>query len=266
MQQPIRFVTFLAPNLYPVYQFIADYVGSKLGIPTELLTGDTHDQFTALRPDVSFICGLPYVLMMRQSPPPVELLAAPVLQGERYQDRPIYFSDVIVHRESTVKSFSGLRGHSWAFNECVSQSGYGITRHALLQMGETHGFFSQVVDAGWHQKAIQMVRDQVVDAAAIDSQVLAAELRDHPALAQEIRLIDALGPSTIQPVVIRPEMPAALKAEIRALLLSIGDDPAARPTLDRGFIQRFAPVQDDDYDDIRAMLVRAEAANFLTIS
>ena len=32
-------------------------------------------------------CGLPYVKLARQPSPPVELLAAPVLQGERYQGR-----------------------------------------------------------------------------------------------------------------------------------------------------------------------------------
>src|SRR5215470_12955606 len=108
----LRFVTFLAPNVLPVYQFIARYVGEKLGCETELLTGDSHDQFSELRPDIAFICGLPYVQMMRQNPPPVEVLAAPLLQGERYGGKPIYFSDVIVRRNSPLCSFADLRGHS----------------------------------------------------------------------------------------------------------------------------------------------------------
>ena len=38
-----------------------------------------------------------------------------------------------------------------------------------------------------------------MDAAAIDSQVLAIELRDRPALADEVRVIGAIGLSTIGP-------------------------------------------------------------------
>ena len=45
--QSIRFATFLAPNMFPVYQFMADYVGQKLGCPTELRVGSSFDQFAA---------------------------------------------------------------------------------------------------------------------------------------------------------------------------------------------------------------------------
>ena len=43
----IQFATFLAPNMRPVYQFIADCVGEKLGCPTELVIGSSFDQFAA---------------------------------------------------------------------------------------------------------------------------------------------------------------------------------------------------------------------------
>ena len=72
--------------------------------------------------------------------------------GDRYGGRPIYFSDVIVHRDSPFRSFLDLRGHSWAYNEPLSHSGYGITRYHLLELGETGGFFSEVVEAGFHEE------------------------------------------------------------------------------------------------------------------
>ena len=50
-------------------------------------------------------------------------------------------------------------------------------------MSARPGFFARVVEAGFHQRAIRLVAAGVVDAAAIDSQVLAVELRDHPELA-----------------------------------------------------------------------------------
>jgi phosphonate transport system substrate-binding protein len=63
-----------------------------------------------------------------------------------------------------------------------------------VQLGETNGFFGEVVEAGFHQEAIRMVARKEVDGSAIDSQVLAIELRDHPDLADQVRVLEALGP------------------------------------------------------------------------
>ena len=59
-----------------------------------------------------------------------------------------------------------------------------------------------------------------------------------------------------------------LKEDIRAVLRAMGDDsdaPDVRATLDYGFIVRFVPIADAAYDDIRAMVAAAEAANYLTL-
>jgi len=263
MNAKLRIATFLAPNMLPVYEFLADAFGRELGSSAELILGASFDQFGNGEIDAGFICGLPYVQLMRQVPAAVELLAAPVLRGDRYAGRPIYFSDVIVRRDSPVRTFADLRGRSWAYNDTESHSGYNLTRHHVVKIGETHGYFARMVEAGYHQQAIRMVAAGEVDAAAIDSQVLAIELRDHSHLAEELRVIMALGPSTIQPVVAARRLPVDVKAALRSILLRLGDDRAARSELGRGFIDRFVPVTDEDYDDIREMLRSAENAGFL---
>ncbi len=270
--RPLRIATFLAPNIRPVYEAVAAYVGERLGVPVELVDGSSFDSFASGEADAGFICGLPYVRLAHQDPPPVEVLAAPVLDGERYGGRPVYFSDVIVNRDSPCRSFAGLRGRSWAYNDPDSHSGYNVTRYRLIQMGETGGFFGRVVEAGYHQRAIRLVaagagsaEDERVDASAIDSQVLAVELRDHPELAARLRVIDVLGPSTIQPVVAARRLPDRLKADLRAALLAMGDDARYRPRLAHGLVDRFVAVEDGTYDDIREMLAAAEERSFLTL-
>jgi phosphonate transport system substrate-binding protein len=261
----LRFATFLAPNMFPVYQFLAEYIGEKLGCRVELSVGASFEQFVAGQIDIGFICGLPYVNLTRQHPSSIELLAAPVLTGERYGGRPIYFSDVIVRRERPFQSFADLRGCSWSYNDCDSHSGYNVVRYQLVRMGETRGYFSRVVEAGWHQQSMRLVCQGVVDASAIDSQVLAIELRDHPELAAQVKVIDTLGPSTIQPVVAARHLPEELKAAMRTLLVRMENDPIAKVRLAQGFVERFVPVTDSTYDDIRAMLAAAEAAGFMTL-
>jgi phosphonate transport system substrate-binding protein len=260
----LRFVTYLAPNLLWFYEFVTRYVGRRLGWPTQLTVGDSY-QGLADAADVAFVCGLPYVELVRHLGPVVEPIAAPVLAGERYRGRPIYFSDVIVHHDSPWHCFTDLRGRSWAYNEPHSQSGYGITRDLLVRRGDTAGYFGKVVQAGWHERAVRMVAGGAVDAAAIDSHVLAVLLRDEPDLAGRLRVIDSLGPSTVQPVVAARRLSAGVKRDIAAALTAMADDPSAQPHLARALCQGFVPATDADYADIRAMLTRAEAAGYLTI-
>jgi phosphonate transport system substrate-binding protein len=262
---PLRFATYLAPNMVPVYRFLADRIGERLGRPVELMVGASFDQFERGEADLGVICGLPYVWLAARRPRPVEPLAAPVLAGDRYGGRPVYYSDVIVRRDSPIGSLEELRGCSWAYNEPASHSGHTVTLYSLVRMGARPGFFGRVVEAGFHQRAIRLVHAGAVDAAAIDSQVLAVERRDHPGLA-DLRIVGSFGPSTIQPVVAASRLPDAWKREVRELLVSLGDDPSARPMLAQGFIERFAAVDDGAYDDIRAMLATIRAAGWTSLT
>jgi hypothetical protein len=58
---PLRFATFLAPNMLPVYRFLAERIAERLGRPVELMVGGSFDQFEHGRADLGVICGLPYV-------------------------------------------------------------------------------------------------------------------------------------------------------------------------------------------------------------
>ena len=61
-------------------------------------------------------------------------------------------------------------------------------------------------------------------------------------------------------------LPAPLKHEVRELLITLADDPAARPVLDYGLIDRFDPIGDAAYDDIRAMLATIETAGWTSLT
>lgn len=262
----LRFASCLAPNVLPMYEAVAAFVGDRLGVSVTIEECDDYERWErADRDDVHFVCSLPYVEIARHGTPPVEVIAAPVLEGERYGGKPVYFSDVIVAPDAPFQSFADLKGASWAYNEPRSHSGYGITRYTLVRMGETDGFFGEIVEAGFHQDAIRWVAEGRIDASAIDSQVLEVELRDHPELAGKIRVIESLGPSTIQPVTVARRLPAQLRREIQMALLEMGDHPASREVLRLGLVERFVPADDASYADIRQMLEACEAAGFMEL-
>jgi phosphonate transport system substrate-binding protein len=263
----LRFGSHLASNATAVgfHEFVTEEIGRRLRIRTELVIETSYESCIEDLDDVCFVCSLPYVTFERQFLDLAIPVAAPVLQGRRYQGRPIYFSDVIVHRDSDFQSFTDLRGASWAYNEPPSQSGYGITRYHLARLGETSGFFGRVVGAGFHREAIRMVADRQVDASAIDSHVLALEFREYPHLAREVRVVETLGPSTIQPVAVSRRVEATLREAIRDALVAMTDDDGVRERFDRALVDRFVAVDADAYDDIRRMVAFCESAGFLEL-
>src|SRR6202022_965689 len=107
-------------------------------------------------------------------------LAAPVLHGERDQHRPIYFSDVIVRRESSYTSLDDLHGCAWAYNQKESHSGWTIVYYSLLKRRKTPPFFGQFIETGSPQRSIAHVLNGQADATAIDSQVLDVFLAHNP--------------------------------------------------------------------------------------
>lgn len=263
----LRFGTYLASNVTAValYELVTEEVGRRLSLRTELVVETSYQSCENDSNEVCFVCSLPYVTFERRGLDLAIPVVAPVLKGARYGGQPIYFSDVIVHRDSPFRSFLDLRGRSWAYNEPLSHSGYGITRYHLVQLGETNGFFGKVVEAQFHQEAIRMVARGEVDGSAIDSQVLAVELQDHPDLAEQVRVVEALGPSSIQPVAVSRRVPEDLREAIRDVLVTMAEDPPVRKRLALALVERFVAVDAASYNDIRMMVDACENAGFLEL-
>jgi ABC-type phosphate/phosphonate transport system substrate-binding protein len=263
---PLRFATFLAPNMLPVYRFLADRIANRLERPVELVVGSSFDQFQRGEADLGVICGLPYVWLADRRPRPGRAAGRPGA-GRRPLWRP---SGLLLRRDRPPRAPDRLPGGATGLLVGLQRTrlppGHTVTLYGLVRMGARPGFFTRVVEAGYHQRAVRLVASGAVDAAAIDSQVLAVELRAHPHLADRLRVIGSFGPSTIQPVVAASQLPEQLKGEVRDLLVELGDDPTARPVLDHGFIDQFTPVDDAAYDDIRAMLSVIEAAGWTSLT
>jgi phosphonate transport system substrate-binding protein len=265
IHQPIetlRFANFLSPILQSTYEQIAHHAGQTLGLPATLHTGQSLDEFTNGQADAGFLCGLLYVRMRQWADCPVELLAAPVLLADRYEDRPIYFSDVIVHRDSPYTSFDDLQGCTWAYNEATSHSGCNLVCYGLLKRHKSPHYFGQRVKSGSHLTSLQMIIDGQADATAIDSHVLDVMLQRNPALAAQLRVVAMLGPSAMPPVVVAKRLDAELKDRLRAALVEMHHDPSPAHDLQQGLIRRLVPVADEHYNDIRHMLATVQAVTF----
>src|SRR5262245_26714351 len=263
----IKFTTCMARNADFICREIASYVCEKLGVETEFINGITWQERERLLDtgeiDVCWLCGLPYVWKVDAGQPEIELLAAPVMAGGRYNQQPIYYSDVIVRNESPFFSFADLRGTRWAINESRSHSGYNLVRHHLASLGETNGYFGAVIESGAHQNSLRLILDGEIDAAAIDTTVMETELAQTPELNGQIRVIATLGPSPIPPWIISRRIPHSMRERLRELLVNMHMDSSGKEILERGRFARFVRVADDDYDSIRCMAQTAESVTLL---
>lgn len=252
----------MAPDMDGFCRRLAGYLAARLEMPVkphlDLPWQEREKELDDGRIDLCWICGLPYVRRADTPETKLRVFVAPVMKAERYQNRPIYFSDVIVRQESRFHSLDDLRGASWTYNEPGSHSGYNLTRYVLARRGETGGFFGRVVASGAHQISLEMVLRREVDASAIDSTVLELELSRRPEILRRIRVIDTFGPSPMPPWVISEQIPRAFQETIRSIFIQMEADPAGRAILEQGMLKRFARVEDKDYDPIRAMARLAE--------
>jgi phosphonate transport system substrate-binding protein len=266
MTSTLRFTSIQAPNADPFCQALCDYLGSVLSLPTQFVNNIPWEEREAGLDSgniqVGWICGLPYTWKADCHPPLVDLLAAPVMADPRYLGKPVYFSDVVVRRESPYLSFLDLRGKAWAYNEPHSHSGFNITRYKLASINEPRSYFGRVVAAGSHQRAMEYILSGEVDASAIDSTVLETELALDPGLRDRIRIIDCLGPSPIPPWVVTPSLPEELCSRLRQALLEMHLNPRGQGILASGRTSCFVAVSDQDYDPIRRMERMAKSVEF----
>lgn len=253
----LKIVSLLAENFSPTYRAVVEYMHHMTGVDIAFVDdADWRTQEKMLDAGEvhgAFLCGLLYAKKSAF----LEPLAAPIMRGARYHDKPIYFSDVIVRADSRFHTFDDLRGATFVFNDPDSFSGLAIVRDHLARMKESN-FFGRVIESGGHLRSMQMVVDGEADTAAIDSTVLDMEMQVRPKLENRIRVVESLGPNPIPPIAIVKSATSEVKGELRAALTTMDQNEIGRAILSKGMISRFIAVKDSDYDKTREVAQRAE--------
>lgn len=55
IMRPLRFATYLAPNMRPVYEFLALTIAERLNVPTELFVGENYEELVRGQASAGFI-------------------------------------------------------------------------------------------------------------------------------------------------------------------------------------------------------------------
>ena len=245
----LRLISYLAPSIpRGFFEVAATAMSEGASLDVDLrfdqlisgpLAGDPNP-FRDGTADVGFVCSPTYHWMRDE----LTLLPLPVPLDKRADGRPVYFADVIVHAASAFTTLADLRGARWAYNDRNSRSGWLSLVDTLAPLAPEE-FFKELRHAGSHLESLRLVRERAVDAAAIDSNVLVNVLEREPGIAATLRTIETWGPFPIQPIVIRNDVPASIRAAVRTALLR-AHEVYGRELRSYGF-ERFVDANDWEY-------------------
>ena len=233
------------------YRDFLRYIQEKIGTKVEYVDREGYAEINEMlgngQLDAAFVCSGPYVDGHAQFG--LELLAAPQAYGAT-----VYYSYIIVPKESPVRSFAELRGKRFAFTDPLSNSGKLVPTYMLARMNETpESFFKEFVFTKAHDKSIKAVAQGVVDAAAVDSLIWEYLNASSPEFTAKTRILEKSPPYAIPPLVVPRDMAPALKESLRQTVLNAHTDPKGREILRQMRIDRFVQIPDSAYDSVREM-------------
>ncbi len=241
-------VSYLAPNWFDYYQAVTSYLARTFNLDIRLIQGQVDplaDPFLLSDElDLAFICGLPLFKYHQIAPNQLQPLVAPVMQSSRYQNQPFYFSDVIVDISSAITNFADLCSKVFCYNDPGSNSGFYAVHRYLQMHGYGPEFLAQSLPSGSHQTSIRWVTESRADWAAIDSTVLEQELQHHPALAKQLRVVTAIGPAPMPPVVAATHLGGLLN-QFRSALLH--PNAQLQTVMQHYGVSRYGPIDLIDY-------------------
>ncbi|EKD84230.1 MAG: hypothetical protein ACD_39C00162G0001, partial [uncultured bacterium] len=134
-------------------------------------------------------------------------------------DSVLYSGQIVVREDSGFQTVHDLRGHSFAYVDRYSGSGFYFPNIYLAGEGiKPLEFFSEVFFTQSHRSSIVGVLEGHYSAAAVFSSDLVYES------GEGLRVIARTGPIPNDPLVVRADLDSALKTQIEQAMLTMHED------------------------------------------
>lgn len=253
MTQTITLISCLGENTYPIAEQLAAYLTEQTGITVQfdrstpwlaasqkLAAGEIH---------MGWICGLLYTLQQDQQAR-YQVLAKPIFAGH---EDPLYFSYLVVRRDSAIQSLADLQAKRLVINDPDSYSGH----HALWAHWaklEHAPQFASVLESGSHSNSLGRVAAGEADVAAIDCTVFDYGLQSgKPEMQDVLRQLVSIGqssPAPTPPLVMHQSVDPAITQAIQQALLALNQSQWLANFKSAG-LNGLVAACDQDYDFMR---------------
>src|SRR6185295_6953744 len=206
-------------------QDILDIVAKQTGMKIEAFVGsDYNGTVEALRNghvDVALLGPFSYILATTQAP--VEAFAVTVIAKTM---QPSYKSIIITKKDSPIDSIQSLKGHTYAFVDPGSTSGYMVPSAEFKKAGITpEKDFKQVMYSGGHDATIVAVGEGKVEAGSVADRIYERGCAKGLADCSKLKIVWESPAIWNDPVLYRKTLPEDIKKKIREAFYSVKNLP-----------------------------------------
>ena len=161
-----------------------------------------------------------------------------------------YNSMLITHKDTGINTIEDAKGHTFAFNDPESTSGFLVPTVYFLEQGiDPESYFSDVYFAGSHEATALAVANNNVDLASNNNETLPRLFETGKVSEGDIRIIWESPLIPTDPISVQNSLPDSFHTAVREAFLKF-NDPGA---LDALQIEGWIPAEDGDYQVIRTL-------------
>lgn len=202
--------------------------------------------------DVAFMNTLGYLMARDWAKAQAKLMA---VYGDIYKD---YQGEILVQVKSGINSLADLSGKKIAFADAFSAGGYLYPMKLLEENKVKPG---KIIYAGGHKKAVEMVYNGEVDAAAtyhsrpstegIEMDARSELAKEHPDIFLKLKILALTDKIPNGPVAFRAKLPEDIKVKLTNELLKFSQTVEGRQVLYNLYnMTGLTPTTDAEYDPV----------------
>ena len=172
-----------------------------------------------------------------------EFLALDVKDGKS-----IYYSGILVAKDSGINSLQDLKGKAVAFADVNSTSGFNFPVAMLLEGGiDPARDLGKIIMAGSHTNSLTALREGRVDAASVSFKVYEKSVQQGIIDPAKITVLKKSEPIPVPPLGMRTKLKPEIKALLKEAFNNVHKAPGIRPEQIRGYGGKQVDGFDADY-------------------
>jgi phosphonate transport system substrate-binding protein len=221
-----------------------------------IVTTDYSSMIEAMRGkriEVAYFGPLSYVLA--KSKCAIEPFATMVKDG-----KPTYKAVIITNRAAGIAGLAGIKGRNMAFGDKASTSSHLIPKSMLAKAGLNAGADYQEHFLGAHDAVAMAVQNGHAQAGGLSKPIFESLVERKLVSLDKVAVLEDSAEYPNYPWTMHSDLAPALKLRITEAFTKLTDKAVLKPFKAEGF----APITDQDYDPVRAMigLLKLDPAKF----
>lgn len=249
----------------PLQDLLEKELGQKVNVTVATEYAGLIEGMKSKKIHVGFLAPASYVLASKEKAAEVILVSTRYDvddMGKKLKDKPLvstYKSQLVVGKDSGIKSVKDLKGKKIAIASFTSTSGFLYPANLLADNGLDPEKDVQWQEVGGHDKAIMAVLNGQADAAFTFKDARDLLVNTNPDVREKVVYIadtEAIQNDTISVI---PDLDADLKNKIKQAFINIGKDENGRKIMQEIYSHEgYLEAKDSDFDKIREYLQRQE--------